>query len=259
MTIAEIRALFDDERHLVEYPGLRREAFPDLVRHVDLQGTWSLVLWSHLTPETADAAIAAQIAYFRGMGHSFEWKLYDYDPPPDLGARLAAHRLVPEEPETMVVLDTAEAPPALLAPVTADIRPITDEVGLRALIQLEETVWKEDRGWLETSLRDEMALTPDDLRLYMAYVDGVPASVAWIRFHPGQQFAGLWGGSTLPAYRGRGLYTALVAVRLRDAQAQGVRFLTVDASPMSRPILERLGFRVIAVTTPYAWEGSGDA
>jgi hypothetical protein len=33
-----------------------------------------------------------------------------------------------------------------------------------------------------------------------------------------------------------------------------VRFLTVDASPMSRPILEKLGFRCLTYTTPFVWK-----
>lgn len=37
------------------------------------------------------------------------------------------------------------------------------------------------------------------------------------------------------------------------AAARGVRFLQVDASDDSRPILERLGFVAITTTTPYVW------
>jgi hypothetical protein len=35
--------------------------------------------------------------------------------------------------------------------------------------------------------------------------------------------------------------------------ARGYRYLQVDASPQSRPILERLGFTSLALTTPYVW------
>ena len=40
----------------------------------------------------------------------------------------------------------------------------------------------------------------------------------------------------------------------RLAAARGYRYLQVDASPDSRPILERLGFIRLARTTPYVWE-----
>jgi len=79
----------------------------------------------------------------------------------------------------------------------------------------------------------------------------VLVSSAWVRFNPGSQFASLWGGSTLEQYRGQGHYTALMAVRAQEAARRGVRFLTVDASPMSRPILEKQGFRVISWANDY--------
>jgi predicted acetyltransferase len=58
----------------------------------------------------------------------------------------------------------------------------------------------------------------------------------------------------LPEYRGKGLYTALVAVRLQEALRRGARYLTVDASPMSAPILRRLGFQQITTTHPCKWQ-----
>lgn len=71
---------------------------------------------------------------------------------------------------------------------------------------------------------------------------------------PGGRFAGLWGGGTVPEWRGRGLYRALVARRARVAAERGYRYLRVDASDMSRPILARLGFTQLSTTTPYVHE-----
>ena len=63
--------------------------------------------------------------------------------------------------------------------------------------------------------------------------------------------------STLAAWRGRGIYRALVAVRARRAVARGVRYLQVDASDDSAPILRRLGFGAVTTTTPYVWTPPG--
>jgi low temperature requirement protein LtrA len=62
---------------------------------------------------------------------------------------------------------------------------------------------------------------------------------------------GLYGGATLPEYRGRGLYRATVAKRAALARERGYRYLQVDALPTSRPILERTGFVQLTTTTPY--------
>jgi GNAT superfamily N-acetyltransferase len=94
------------------------------------------------------------------------------------------------------------------------------------------------------------------MRVYVAEADGQQVSAAWIRFVPGTDFAGLWGGATLKEYRGRGIYKALVAVRAADAIERGYTYLQVDASDDSRPILERLGFVAVTSTTPYIWRPS---
>jgi hypothetical protein len=55
----------------------------------------------------------------------------------------------------------------------------------------------------------------------------------------------LHAGATRAEARGRGAYRALVAARWGDAAACGTPALVTWAGPMSRPILERLGFREI--------------
>jgi hypothetical protein len=47
------------------------------------------------------------------------------------------------------------------------------------------------------------------------------------------------------------VYRALVAHRARLAAERGFRYLQVDATPYSRPILARLGFAQLTTTTPY--------
>jgi GNAT superfamily N-acetyltransferase len=69
----------------------------------------------------------------------------------------------------------------------------------------------------------------------------------------GTEFAGVWGGSTLPEWRGRGIYRALTAARARAALAEGVRYIQSDCTSMSRPILERSGLVAVTTTTPYVW------
>ncbi|HLU75640.1 MAG TPA: GNAT family N-acetyltransferase [Nonomuraea sp.] len=81
-----------------------------------------------------------------------------------------------------------------------------------------------------------------------------PVSAARMELYPGTGFAGLWSGGTVPGWRGRGLYRALVARRARLAADHGYRYLQVDASPDSRPILERLGFLPLTTTTPYTYD-----
>jgi hypothetical protein len=87
----------------------------------------------------------------------------------------------------------------------------------------------------------------------MVEAGGRVVSAALLVFKPGTDFAGLWGGSTVLEWRGRGIYRALVAERAKLACARAVRYLQVDASDASLPILLKLGFEAVTTTTPYVW------
>jgi hypothetical protein len=82
---------------------------------------------------------------------------------------------------------------------------------------------------------------------------GEVVSAGRIRYLAGTQFVTLWGGSTLPQWRRRGVYRALVAHRARLAEARGLTFVQVDASDDCRPILQRLGLVAVTTTTPYVY------
>jgi hypothetical protein len=79
--------------------------------------------------------------------------------------------------------------------------------------------------------------------VYLAYVDGIPVARASAAF--GVHGVTLFGGATLPEARGRGAYRALVAARWVDAVDRGTPLLVTQASPMSHPILARLGFEKV--------------
>jgi hypothetical protein len=98
----------------------------------------------------------------------------------------------------------------------------------------------------------------DTVELWIAVVDGEVVSAGRLEPVVGTEFAGLWGGSTLEEWRGRGIYRALTAERARSALARGVRYLQSDSTEFSRPILERSGLVKVSTTTPYVWARPAD-
>lgn len=252
MNTNEILALYDKEmrRELPIHKG-HREILPELTRDIfDDPKRNSFIVFNQISEEDADSVIEREIAHFRELGRKLEIKSYQHDPFPELYKRLEAYGFeIEEEPDSIMVLDLENPPAILLEPPTADLRPILDEAGLEDVMVVEEVVWDTDFSWLIGELGAVLKERPEELAVYSAYVDGKPASGGWIYFHPGTHFASIWGGSTLPEYRKQGLYTALVAVRVQEAIRRGYRFLTIDASSMSRPIVERLGFQLL--TTAY--------
>ena len=92
------------------------------------------------------------------------------------------------------------------------------------------------------------------VEVWAAEVVGRIVSAGRIDRIPGTAFAGIWGGATLPEYRGRGIYRALTAARARSAMSQGVRWIHSDSTEASRPILERAGLVKVTETVPWVWE-----
>jgi GNAT superfamily N-acetyltransferase len=75
----------------------------------------------------------------------------------------------------------------------------------------------------------------------VAYLDGTPVAIAGVEIADG--VARLWGGAVLEAYRGRGVYRALLAARMTYAAERGATMaFTQGRIATSSPILQRLGF-----------------
>ncbi len=249
----ELLEIFDREQRMeVYFPGVIRDVSENVVRH-STPGEHGFIPYSRLDEATVDAAIEEQIAYYEGQNLSFEWKVYDHDRPADLRQRLAARGFEIDEPEALMVLDMEQAPDFYWNMELPEITQITDEKGVQQVIEMEDTAWQSDHRGLGVRLTKDLLEIPDMLNIYAIMADDKVVSAAWTYYHPPSQFSSLWGGTTLEPYRKRGYYTALLAKRAREARIRWYRYLTVDASPMSRPILEKHGFQFLGFSTPCNW------
>ncbi len=251
----ELRAQYDAGlRRQVEWTRMAREELPDLVRYKSEDGHEGYISWTHLTPENADRVIEEQIAHYSPLVDEFEWKWYSYDTPVDLDARLIRHGLTPEEPEALLVMDLEDAPAYIHEADTSSVRLVTSVDEIDEIITMEEEIWHKDMNRLRRGLKHDLLHSPELISIYGVWQDGRVVSAAWQFFLPPTRWVSLFGGSTLEQYRKRGYYTALIVVRAREALERGYRFLTVDASPDSRPILEKHGFQFLGFSRPFTWE-----
>lgn len=205
-----------------------------------------------LDSEEIDALIARQRDFFAAKGQSVEWKLRGHDKPADLPDRLRAAGFEPEEQETVLVAESADIVERLRGRESVDgitIRQVDDRADFERIAAMESTVWNEDWSWLTDDLARRHAT--DLTEIYVAEANGEVVSAAWAVHKKGTEFTGLWGGSTLAEWRGKGIYKALVAIRAARAAELGYKYLHVDASDNSSPILQRLGFLAVTTTTPY--------
>ena len=100
----------------------------------------------------------------------------------------------------------------------------------------------EDRGPAEAAVRAWFGRP--GWRLYLALVDGTPAGSAALTVDAGLGY--LANAATLPAMRGRGCQTALLARRIADAAAAGCDTVAslAEFGTGSQRNLERAGLRV---------------
>lgn len=198
-----------------------------------------------------EALIERQVQFFGEREKPVEWKTYADDRPDSLIPLLLAAGFEPEPVEAVMVASSAMAA-SFNEPDGIRIRVALD-LELPAIADLLGEIWGADHGWLIGEfavLRDQLG---DGFRVLVATADDRIVSAAWVVMRSGSQFAGLWGGSTHPDFRRRGIYQALVSARAAIAHDRGFPYLRVDASSMSRPVLDALGFVQLTTTTPYVW------
>ncbi len=200
-----------------------------------------------------DELIARQVRTFGERGESFEWKLHAHDRPADLAGRLHTAGFVPEDEETVVIASVAAVVVEPNVPDGVVLREVHERADLDRIVEMQKAIWNHDSSWLADSLEREHAADPEGLTIVVAEAGDVVVCAGWVRFPAETEFATLWGGGTHPEWRRRGFYRALVAYRARLAEQRGRRYLQVDASDESRPILERLGFVAVTTTTPFVW------
>ncbi|MEE1770938.1 GNAT family N-acetyltransferase [Streptomyces sp. JV185] len=252
-------ALFDHEMRehaRPDGPGVRIERTGDVVRQVGAADDWNGVVWSapELDPARADSVIEAQVVRYTALGHDeFEWKLYAHDRPADLDRRLLAAGFEAEEPETLLVAPVAELSTRVTLPDGVRLRTVRDADDVELMARAHERAFGSDWSRLRHQVLARLAEDPDGFVGVLAMAGDEPVSSARMELYRGTGFAGLWGGGTVEAWRGKGLYRALVAFRAQIAAERGYRYLQVDASDMSSPILRRLGFVALSTTTPYVY------
>jgi GNAT superfamily N-acetyltransferase len=204
---------------------------------------------SHLTKAELQALVARTFNFYDNHNRGFEWKTFDHDRG-DLRPLLAQHGAQPEPAEALVLGDASALAGDVDAPAGLTLGAVTSRADLERVAALESEVWAQDWSWLADDLEARLA-GPEPVEILLVEDGDLAVATAWLVPLAGTPVAGLWGGSTLPAYRGRGIYRALVARRARTAVERGYATLQVDASDDSRPLLERLGMHVVGRTVPY--------
>ena len=256
MDDATILRLLDVERQTLADTGVTLERTPCVVRAIGLESSWNGIVYSRFSPSETETIVNAEIQYFTQLNRDFEWKVYSHDEPPDLLSQLRNRAFRIGEEESLMFRDLREFPPTLMAPPPKGVTviPVRNEQSIADFLSIESAIWSREpsktREHLLSTLSDPLQRNLG----FVAYSDSKPIGFGRVTASPHSQFSGLWGGSVLPDFRGRGVYRALLSARIQHVlQYDSIRYLRVDALPTSRPILEKYGFKVVASTWPAEW------
>lgn len=203
---------------------------------------YTSVQWSR-TDRPLTEVLDEVTAHAREAGRrTLRWWVDSRSRPADTDAQLRelGLRLV-ERLEVLALPVAAE----IASPAGVEVVAVTDRRGIELASEVQAEVF-EMSPMTEAQIDDltrSVSLPEADrlIRCYLGYVGGALAGSA------GSTVDGdalrFWDGSVRPAYRGRGLYRAMVAQRLRDARSTTADFALVKAvDDTSAPILKRLGF-----------------
>lgn len=215
---------------------------------------------TRLDVKEVDPAIDDTVAWFQARGAPFFfWWTGQDTRPEDLGERLVARGFSVFEKDAPAMaarlddLDWDHPRPAGLR-----LAPIADDGELlewkRIFLEAFGIPEFAGQAWVDATRTVGIGKTPWHLLLGRLESEAVCCGLMIC----GAGVAGLLGLGTLPAYRRRGIGSAMQLERLRIARDLGYRYAVLFASDMGHSAYRKLGFRDTGRTVSrYLWRESG--
>ena len=127
-----------------------------------------------------------------------EWKTRGHDDAPGLHDALVDHHFEPQEPESIMVGEARLLAVDVPLPDGVSLRAVTAEADVRAMCVMQDEAFGDAvaERFAESLLR-RLSLR-DGMELWVAEADGEMVAAGRLEPVAGTQFAGLWGGATLP-------------------------------------------------------------
>lgn len=209
------------------------------------------------TEESVRGLVGAALEHYRAMPEvtRVEWKTRGHDHAPGLHDALVAAGFEPDEPESVMIGEASVLAVDVELPADVEIRQATTEEEVARVEQVAGEIFGDEPERIAAQVAEVVARFGRDraFEVWFAEIDGQVVTTGRLEPMDGTEFAGIWGGSTRPEFRGRGIYRALTAARARSAIRHGKRWINSDSTEFSRPILERSGLVKVSTTTPYEW------
>lgn len=228
------------------------------LRLVTFPGGRGFVTYRDLDGADADAVrrlVGGALEHYRADPSitRVEWKTRGHDRAPGLHRALVDHGFVAREVEAVMMGEAEPLAVDVPVPDEVSLRRVTTEGDVRAMCAAQDEAFGDPVSSDAADALLRRLARRDGMELWVAEAGGRIVGTGRLEPVAGTDVAGVWGGAVLPAWRGRGIYRALVAARARSALRHGRTFLHSDSTAYSRPILERAGLVRVSTTTPYHW------
>ena len=194
----------------------------------------------------AGELIEEVLAYVRGWGLlGVAWWVSPASRPADTEGQLRVRGGKRIDTVQILARELTQPLPELGVPADVSVQLVEDERAFLAASQITVRGWNRKEPD-EASTAQDLARALSDLATWtnfrvLARVDGTPACTGAATLN--DELAQLWGAVTLPAFRRRGSYRAVLAERLRLAREHGAELALVKGrAETSGPILLRAGF-----------------
>lgn len=259
MNIDELRGAYDEQlRTDAETPSALTVVVMGPLQLVTFAGGRGFVTYRDLAGaerhEMNDLVNAALAHYESDAAITrVEWKTRGHDHAPGLHEALVGAGFVMEEPESVMIGEARRLATDVKIPEGVTLRTVSEIEDVRAMSAMADVAFGEEPSEELAEAMVSRLERADGMELWVAEAGGAMVSTGRLEPVKDTQFAGIWGGATLPQWRGRGIYRALTAARARSALRMGKTMINSDSTEFSRPILERAGLIKVSTTTPYSW------
>lgn len=255
---AALLALYDETMRRQANPaGCLRELTAHTSRYTTSTGSQRYIMWHSFLAADAGRIVDEELMSVRGNARVLMWKLYAHDAARTaLRDALCARVFSENDHSTLMVTGVSD----LLAALPADratkpaiaVRQLRTVGDLDAYQNIWDAVWPDaPNARYVNDYRARIEQNDPGVVFFAGFVDNDPVTSGYMFHHPGSPYALLCGGTTKAAWRRQHAYTRMLRVRAQTALERGVRYLAVEASPESKPILERLGFVALSTLAFY--------
>jgi len=222
---------------------IEREGWYQLITPSTPVTSANQIVLSDLTKDDADVHIDEVFACYAAHNVAFKWAVYPWSLPTDLGARLSA-RGMNRAGVCAMVASTSLQINASAEIATERTTPATLDTFMDVMAKGWEMDADETRFFSEEFLRRLSGPTPQ-VHLFVASIDGTPAACgATILKADGSGF--LVGAVVIEAFRGRGLYRALLKYRAAALRDENYEIMTTHGlRDTSAPMLTHFGFETV--------------